>query len=101
MDQYIKPELFILIPFIYGLGMILKETNLIKDKYIPLVLTAVSLALANLYVIGTGGFSAVNLFMPDGWTVKTADGSLSAHYENTIAITPDGVQILTLIEDNF
>ena len=62
MDQYIKPELFILIPFIYGLGMILKETNLIKDKYIPLVLTAVSLALANLYVIGTGGFSAVNLF---------------------------------------
>ena len=62
MDQYIKPELFTLIPFIYGLGMILKETNLIKDKYIPLVLTAVSLALANLYVIGTGGFSAVNLF---------------------------------------
>lgn len=39
--------------------------------------------------------------LPDGWTVKTADGSLSAHYENTIAITPDGVQILTLIENDF
>jgi hypothetical protein len=62
MDQYIKTELFILIPFLYGLGMILKDTTLIKDKYIPLVLTAVSLVLANLYVIGTGGFSAVNLF---------------------------------------
>ena len=36
--------------------------------------------------------------MSDGWTVKTADGSLSAHYENTIAITPDGVLVLTEIE---
>lgn len=41
------------------------------------------------------------IVMPDGWTVKTADGSLSAHYENTVAITPDGVQILTLIEKDF
>ena len=39
--------------------------------------------------------------LPDGWTVKTGDGSLSAHYENTIAITPDGVQILTLIDKEF
>lgn len=41
------------------------------------------------------------IVLPDGWTVKTADGSLSAHYENTIAITPDGVQILTLIDKDF
>ena len=33
--------------------------------------------------------------MSDGWTVKTADGTLSAHYENTIAITADGVLVLT------
>ena len=33
--------------------------------------------------------------MGDGWTVKTADGKLSAHYENTIAITADGVLVLT------
>ena len=31
----------------------------------------------------------------DGWTVKTADGSLSAHYENTVAITEDGPILLT------
>ena len=36
--------------------------------------------------------------MPDGWTVKTADGSLSAHYENSIAITPEGVIVLTEVE---
>ena len=33
--------------------------------------------------------------MPDGWTVLTKDGSLSAHFEHTIVITPNGPQILT------
>lgn len=33
--------------------------------------------------------------MPDGWTVLTKDGSLSAHFEHTVAITPDGPQIMT------
>ena len=36
--------------------------------------------------------------LPDGWTVKTVDGRLSAHFEHTIAITRDGAQILTLPE---
>jgi methionyl aminopeptidase len=34
-------------------------------------------------------------FLPDGWTAVTKDGSLSAHFEHTVAITPDGPQILT------
>ena len=33
--------------------------------------------------------------LPDGWTVLTSDGSLSAHFEHTVAITADGPQILT------
>lgn len=32
----------------------------------------------------------------DGWTVRTADGKPAAHYENTVLITEDGVEILTL-----
>ncbi|MBO7219049.1 MAG: type I methionyl aminopeptidase [Clostridia bacterium] len=36
------------------------------------------------------------VFMPDGWTVKARDGKPSAHYENTVLITKDGVEILTL-----
>ena len=36
--------------------------------------------------------------LPDGWTVKTRDGSLSAHYENTVALTSDGVIITTLVD---
>ncbi len=35
-------------------------------------------------------------FMPDGWGVKTKDRRPSAHYENTVAITDNGVEILTL-----
>ena len=42
----------------------------------------------------TAGTWRVN-FMPDGWSVTTADGSLAAHYENTVAITDDGPVILT------
>ena len=33
--------------------------------------------------------------LSDGWTVVTADGGLSAHFEHTIAITPNGPVILT------
>jgi methionyl aminopeptidase len=33
--------------------------------------------------------------LDDGWTVVSADGSLSAHFENTIAVTKDGCEILT------
>ena len=36
--------------------------------------------------------------LSDGWTVKTRDGSLSAHYENTVALTSEGVIITTLVD---
>jgi methionyl aminopeptidase len=31
----------------------------------------------------------------DGWTVRTADGALSVHFENTIAVTDAGPELLT------
>ncbi len=34
--------------------------------------------------------------LPDRWTVVTADGSLSAHFEHTVHVTEDGAQILTV-----
>ena len=36
---------------------------------------------------------------PDHWTVVTKDGSLSAHYEHSCALTPDGVTLLTKVAD--
>ena len=35
--------------------------------------------------------------LDDGWSVMTADGKLSAHFEHTIAITDDGPEVLTLV----
>ncbi len=35
--------------------------------------------------------------LSDGWTVLTADGSLAAHYEHTVAITEHGVELLTKV----
>ncbi len=42
----------------------------------------------------TAGASDV-LVMEDGWTIRTQDGSMSAHFEHTVAITADGPRILT------
>ncbi len=35
----------------------------------------------------------------DGWTVVTTDGLLSAQFEHTVAVTPEGVRVLTLRPD--
>lgn len=45
-------------------------------------------------MINSGGAGVKSL--PDGWTVVTQDGSLSAHFEHTVAITADGPLVLTL-----
>ena len=50
-------------------------------------------------MVNVGACDVVEL--KDGWTVKTADGSLSAHYENTVALTSNGVLILTEVEKGF
>ena len=48
-------------------------------------------------MINAGGFEIS--ILPDGWTVVTADGSLSAHYENTVLITDGEPEILTRLGD--
>ncbi|MGG7079398.1 type I methionyl aminopeptidase [Clostridium sardiniense] len=47
-------------------------------------------------MVNEGSFRVRTL--KDNWTVVTSDGSLSAHYENTVAILPDGPEILTLVK---
>ena len=47
-------------------------------------------------MVNAGTYKVTTL--KDGWTVVTADNSLSAHYENTVAILSDGPEILTLIK---
>ncbi len=45
-------------------------------------------------MVNLGGYRVKVL--ENGWTVVTLDGSLSAHFEHTVAITPEGPEILTL-----
>ncbi len=45
-------------------------------------------------MVNVGG--AATRLLEDGWSVVTADGALSAHFEHTIAVTADGPQVLTV-----
>jgi methionyl aminopeptidase len=49
-------------------------------------------AVEPMLVVG----SARTVVDDDGWTVRTADGSLAAHAEHTIAVTDHGPEVLTL-----
>jgi methionyl aminopeptidase len=55
--------------------------------------TGLCLAIEPMFMIG----SEETAVLPDGWTVVTADGSLAAHFEHTIAITASGPEILTTV----
>ena len=57
----------------------------------PRLLRGMTIALEPMVNAGGAGI----VVMPDGWTVKTADGKLSAHYENTILITDGEPELLT------
>jgi methionyl aminopeptidase len=51
------------------------------------------LVLAIEPMVNAGGWETRQL--DDGWTVVTADGSLCAHFEHTVAVTEDGPEVLT------
>ena len=66
-----------------GSGLLLKE----------------GMVLAIEPMVNAGGYEIKTL--EDNWTVVTLDGTLSAHFEHTIAITQNGPEILTLPEESF
>ncbi|MDY5483164.1 MAG: type I methionyl aminopeptidase [Clostridium sp.] len=59
------------------------------------ILLQPGMTLAVEPMISAGSYEVA--WMDDDWTVVTEDGSLSAHYENTILITENGPEILSLI----
>jgi len=56
--------------------------------------TGMALAIEPMFNLGT----AETAVLDDGWTVVTADGALSAHFEHTVLITEDGPRVSTLPE---
>ncbi len=82
----------------HGIGRKVHEDpnvpNFGKSGKGPKLLEGMVLAIEPMVNAGTHKVKTLK----NGWTVVTADSSLSAHYENTVAILSDGPEILTLIK---
>jgi len=50
-------------------------------------------------MVNVGGYET--RLLDDGWTVVTADGTLSAHFEHTVAVTPEGPWVLTDLDGRY
>lgn len=59
IQQYVKPELIIVAIALYFVGLAIKKSEKIKDKYIPFILGTVGIVLALIWVLATSKF--------DGW----------------------------------
>ena len=80
----------------HGIGRNMHESPEVPNFGIaghgPKLLRGMTLAVEPLVNAGTAAIRQ----MPDGWTVKTRDGKYAAHYENTILITSDEPELLTV-----
>jgi methionyl aminopeptidase len=82
----------------HGIGRTLHEEpqvpNFGEPGHGPRLREGMTLAIEPM--VNAGGYDIS--ILDDGWTAVTADGSLSAHFEHTVAITGNGVRILTKTE---
>jgi methionyl aminopeptidase len=81
----------------HGIGQQMHEDpqipNFGRPGFGPQLMSGMVLAIEPM--VNAGNYHVKTL--ADGWTVVTADGSLSAHFEHTVAITPQGPRILTAL----
>lgn len=84
----------------HGIGRALHEEPQVPNYGVPgrgpLLRQGMTIAIEPM--LNIGGWETVQL--DDGWTVVTADRSLSAHFEDTVAITVDGAEVLTSFEEH-
>ena len=82
----------------HGIGRALHERPSVPNYGKPntgdILKPGMCLALEPMVTLGTWKTKTLN----DFWTVVTSDGSLAAHFEHTIAITPSGPEILTVLD---
>jgi methionyl aminopeptidase len=83
----------------HGVGRAMHEGPQVPNYGTPgrgmLLRNGLTIALEPMVLVGT----PLTRVMPDEWTVCSADGSLTAHFEHSVAITPEGPKILTLLAD--
>lgn len=83
----------------HGVGRAMHEGPSVPNYGIPgrgmLLRNGMTIALEPMVLVGTNQTRVT----PDEWTVVSLDGSLTAHFEHSVAITENGPQILTLLPD--
>ena len=84
----------------HGVGAVMHEDPEVPNYVVqghgsPRLVKGMTIAVEPM--VNAGGWEV--RVLPDGWTVLTADGSLSAHYENSILITDGEPEILTMADD--
>lgn len=62
VKEYIKPELLVMVPVLYVIGMMIKRAKFIDDRLIPSILGVVGIVLACVYVLGTEPPSMIGAF---------------------------------------
>ncbi len=81
----------------HGVGREMHEGPAVPNYGTPgrgvLLRAGMVVALEPMVLIGT----PKTRVLPDRWTVASADGSLTAHFEHTVAVTEDGPYILTVV----
>ena len=79
----------------HGIGRALHEDPFIQNWGTagrgPTLKPGLVVAIEPMLTLGGDGTRVLD----DGWTVVTADGSLAAHFEHTVAVTDDGHEVLT------
>jgi methionyl aminopeptidase len=80
----------------HGIGRAMHEDPNVPNYGVPGTgpLLELGMVFAIEPMVNAGGADVESL--SDGWTVVTADGSLSAHFEHTVAITAEGPMVLTV-----
>jgi methionyl aminopeptidase len=83
----------------HGIGQTMHEDPQVTNYYNPgmrdhVLKPGMTIALEPMVNVGTWRTRV----LPDGWTVETADGKLSAHFEHTIVITDGEAEILTRLD---
>lgn len=82
----------------HGIGREMHEEPQVPNVGVPgkgmRLRVGMALCVEPMFNLGT----ADTVVDGDGWTVRTADGSLSAHWEHTVCLTPDGVVVTTVPE---
>ena len=104
MERFVKSQgMYVVEKFVgHGIGQTMHEEPQVPNfvskslrKFDIKLEPGVVLAIEPMVALGTKDVRTLD----DGWTVETKDRRYSAHFEHTVAMTPEGPRVLTYLED--